>query len=106
MTTQADGQAACVSEEERAQQLARYLEQQPASVRASHRLMKILEAGSLVLPAAAVVAAIVVIARSAGLPGGAIPAALFAIPAASPPGCSGWACTPWSSGPLHRSTSC
>jgi hypothetical protein len=74
-------QAAVVSKEEMVMRLARHLEQQPESTRASHRLMKRLEVASLALPAAAVVAAVVVIAHSASLPAGASAAALFAIPA-------------------------
>ena len=71
-----------VSKEEMAERLAHHLEQQPESVRASDTLMKRLEVTSLILPLAAVIAAIAVIAKSASLPEGAIPAALFAIPAA------------------------
>jgi hypothetical protein len=70
-----------VLKEERAKQLAHYLEQQPESVRSAHKLMKGLEVASLLLPVAAVIAAIAVIAKSASLAEGAIPAALFAIPA-------------------------
>ena len=66
--------------EELKKRLAQYLEQQPASTQASDRLMKRLELASLILPVAAVVAAIVVIARSASLAEGAVWTALFAIP--------------------------
>ena len=79
--------AAVVSKEEMVGRLARHLEQQPESVRASDRLMKRLEVASLILPLAAVVAAIVVIARQrqparGRHPGGAVrhPACLSLLP--------------------------
>jgi hypothetical protein len=78
-------QLAVLSREEMQAQLVRHLKQQPESKQASHNLMKRLETASLILPLAAVVVAIVVIARSASLPSGAIPAALFAIPATLAP---------------------
>lgn len=82
MTMQTSAQKAPdVQKDERTQPLARYLEQQPNSVRSTHKLMQGLQLASLLLPAAAVVVAIVVIVDNASLPSGAIPAALFAIPA-------------------------
>jgi hypothetical protein len=74
-------EAAVASTQEVVKQLARHLEQQTESVRASHKLIKRLQVASLILPVAAVVVAVVVIASSANFSKAAIPAALFAIPA-------------------------
>jgi hypothetical protein len=71
--------AEVVSKEEMVGRLAHYLEQQPESVRASDRLMKRLEVASLVLPLAALVAAIVLIATSGASLGKSIPAAVFGV---------------------------
>ena len=72
-------QAAVVSKEEMLERRARYLEQQPKSVRASDKLMKRLELASLILPLAALVAAIALVATSGASLEKSIPAAFFAI---------------------------
>jgi hypothetical protein len=58
---------------------ARYLEQQPDSVRASDKLMKGLEAASLLLPIAGLVTAIVLIVTGSTSLNQSIPAAIFAV---------------------------
>jgi hypothetical protein len=72
-------QVAVVSKEEMVGRLAHYLEQQPESVRASNKWLKRLEAASLVLPLAALVAAIVLIVTSGAALWQSIPAAVFAV---------------------------
>ena len=72
-------QAAVVSKEEMVDRLARHLEQQPESVRASDKLMKRLELASLILPLAALVAAIVLVATSSASLSESIPAAVFGV---------------------------
>jgi hypothetical protein len=72
-------QAAVVSKEEMVGQLAHYLEQQPESVRASDKLMKRLELASLILPLAALLAAIVLIVTGSASLAKSIPAAVFAV---------------------------
>jgi len=72
-------QATAVSKQELVGRLAHYLEQQPESVRASDKLMKRLEVASLFLPAAALVAAIVLITTSGASLSESIPAAVFAV---------------------------
>jgi len=71
--------AEVVSREEMVGRLARYLEQQPESVRASDKLMKRLEVASLILPLAGLVAAIVLIVTSGASLGKSIPAAVFGV---------------------------
>jgi len=71
--------AAVVSKEEMVGRLARHLEQQPESVRSSDRLLKRLEVASLVLPVAALVAAIVLIAAAGASLSKSIPAAVFGV---------------------------
>jgi hypothetical protein len=72
-------QAAVVSKEEMVDRLARHLTRQPESVRASDKLMKSLEVASLILPLAALVAAIVLIATSSASLSESIPAAVFGV---------------------------
>ncbi len=71
--------AAVVSKEEMVGRLARHLEQQPETVRASDRLMKRLEVASLVLPLAGLVAAIALVVTSGASLGKSIPAAVFGV---------------------------
>ena len=71
--------AAVVSKEEMVDRLARHLEQQPNSVQASDKLLKRLEVASLVLPVAALVAAIVLIATSGASLEKSLPAAVFGV---------------------------
>ena len=69
--------AAVVSKEEMVDRLAHHLQQQPEPVRASDKLMKRLEVVSLILPIAALVVAIVLIATSSASLSESIPAAFF-----------------------------
>jgi hypothetical protein len=71
--------AAVVSKEEMVDRLARHLEQQPQSVQASDKLLKRLEVASLILPVAALVAAVVLIATSSASLSKSIPAAVFGV---------------------------
>lgn len=71
--------SAVISKEEMVGRLARYLEQRPESVRASDKLMKRLEVASLILPVAALVAAIVLVATSGASLSESIPAAAFGV---------------------------
>jgi hypothetical protein len=71
--------AAVVSKEEMVGWLTRHLEQQSESVRASDKLMKRLEVASLILPVAALVVAIVLIATSSASLSESIPAAVFGV---------------------------
>jgi len=68
-----------VPKEEMVKRLARYLEQQPESVRASDKLMKGLEMASLILPIAGLVTAIVLIVTGSASLNQSIPAAVFAV---------------------------
>ena len=71
--------AAVVSKEEMVDRLARHLEQQPQSVQASDNLLKRLEVASLILPVAALAAAITLIATSGASLSESIPAAVFGV---------------------------
>jgi hypothetical protein len=71
--------SAVVSKEEMVGRLARHLEQQPESVQASDKLLKRLEVASLILPVAALVAAIALIATSGASLSESIPAAVFGV---------------------------
>ena len=68
-----------VPKEEMVKRLARYLEQQPESVRASDKLMKGLEMASLILPIAGLVTAVVLIVTGSASLNQSIPAAVFAV---------------------------
>ena len=68
-----------VPKEELVKRLARYLEQQPESVRASDKVMKGLEAASLVLPVAGLVTAVVLVVTGSASLNQSIPAAVFAV---------------------------
>ena len=68
-----------VPKEELVKKLARYLEQQPESVRAADKVMKALEAASLVLPIAGLITAIVLIVTGSASLNQSIPAAVFAV---------------------------
>ena len=70
---------AVVSKEEMVDRLARHLEQQPESVQASDKLLKRLEVASLILPVAALAAAIALIATSGASLSESIPAAVFGV---------------------------
>ena len=72
-------QTAVVSKEEMVDRLARQVEQQPKSLRASDKLMKRLELASLILPLAALVAAIMLVATSSASLSKSIPAAVFGV---------------------------
>ena len=71
--------AVVVSKEEMVDRLARHLELQSESVQASDKLLKRLEVASLILPVAALVVAIVLIATSSASLSKSIPAAVFAV---------------------------
>lgn len=79
MSGAVDQKTAVVSRKEMVGRLAHYLEQQPEPVRASDRLMKRLEAASLVLPLAGLVAAITLVVTSGTGLGRSIPAAVFGV---------------------------
>jgi hypothetical protein len=68
-----------VPKEELVKRLARYLEQQPESVRAADKVMKGLEAASLVLPIAGLITAIVLIVTGSASLNQSIPASIFAV---------------------------
>ena len=68
-----------VPKAELVEKLARYLEQQPESVRAADKVMKGLEAVSLVLPIAGLITAIVLIVTGSASLNQSIPAAIFAV---------------------------
>ena len=68
-----------VPKEELVKKSARYLEQQPESVRAADKVMKSLEAVSLVLPLAGLITAIVLIVTGSASLNQSIPAAIFAV---------------------------
>ena len=68
-----------MSKEEMVGRLARHLEQQPESAQAADKLLKRLELTSLVLPLAALVAAIVLIATSGASLEKSLPAAVFGV---------------------------
>jgi hypothetical protein len=72
-------QAVVISEEEMAGRLVRHLEQQPESVQAADKLLRRLEVASLILPVAAMVAAIVLVATSGASLEKSIPAAVFGV---------------------------
>jgi len=71
--------AVVVSKEEMVDRLARHLELQSESVQASDKLLKRLEVASLILPVAALVVAIVLVATIGASLSKSIPAALFGV---------------------------
>jgi hypothetical protein len=68
-----------VPKAELVKRLARYLEQQPESVRTADKLMRGLEAASLVLPIAGLITAIVLVVTGSASLNQSIPAAIFAV---------------------------